>query len=73
MDVIISYVSKINLYYSCFFNDKANMSEVNSHLFMNSDSSDYIFFHKNYDPPGEYQLLIILFTWLEGVVLKALF
>ena len=40
---------------------------------MNSDSSDYIFFHKNYDPPGEYQLLIILFTWLEapykGVVL----
>ena len=41
MHVIISYVSKINLYYSCFFNDKANMSEVNSHLFMNSDFTSY--------------------------------
>ena len=26
---------------------------VNSHLFMNSENSDYIFFHINYDPPGE--------------------
>ena len=55
-------VRLIFIIHSCFFNDKANMSEVNCHLFMNSDSSDYIFFHKNYDPPGEYQLLIILFT-----------
>ena len=55
-------VRLIFIIHSCFFNDKANTSEVNCHLFMNSDSSDYIFFHKNYDPPGEYQLLIILFT-----------
>ena len=40
---------------------------------MNSDNSDYIFFHTNYDPSGEYQFLITLFTWLvapyKGVVL----
>ena len=29
---------------------------------MNSDNSDYTFFHINDDPPGEYQMLITLFT-----------
>ena len=29
---------------------------------MNSDNSDYIFFHTNYDPPGEYQFFITLLT-----------
>ena len=29
---------------------------------MNSDNSDYIIFHMNYDPLGEYQILITLFT-----------
>ena len=33
---------------------------------MNSDSSDYTFFHINYDPPREYQMLITLFTWLDA-------
>ena len=33
---------------------------------MNSDNSDYTFFHINYDPPGEYQMLITLFTWLDA-------
>ena len=40
---------------------------------MNSDNGDYIFFHINYDFPGEYQILITLITWLDapykGVVL----
>ena len=40
---------------------------------MNLDNSDYIFFHINYDPPGEYLILITLFMWLDapykGVVL----
>ena len=40
---------------------------------MNSDSSDYIFFHISYNPPGEYQFFITLLTWLDapykGVVL----
>ena len=34
----------------------------NNHSFMNSDNSDHIIFHINYDPPGEYQFLIALFT-----------
>ena len=54
-------------------NIKTFASFFNKHLFMNSDNSDYIFFHINYDSPGEYQFLITLFTWLEtpykGVVL----
>ena len=54
-------------------NIKTFASFFNRHLFMNSDNSDYIFFHINYDSPGEYQFLITLFTWLEtpykGVVL----
>ena len=29
---------------------------------MNSDNSNYIFFHINYDPPGDYESLITLFT-----------
>ena len=29
----------------------------NCHLFMNSDNSDYRFFHINYDPPREYQFV----------------
>ena len=33
---------------------------------MNSDDSDYTFFHINYDPPPEYQMLITLFTWLDA-------
>ena len=33
---------------------------------MNSDNSDHIFFHINYDPPEEYQFLIKFFTWLDA-------
>ena len=33
---------------------------------MNSGNSDYTFFHINDDPPGEYQMLITLFTWLDA-------
>ena len=40
---------------------------------MNSDDNDYIFFYINYDPIGEYPILITLFAWLDapykGVVL----
>ena len=55
-----SYISNVTVSY-------------NSHLFMNSGNGDYIRFLINYDPPGEYQILITLFTWLDapykGVVL----
>ena len=33
---------------------------------MNSDNSDYIIFQINYYPPGEYQFLVTLFTWLDA-------
>ena len=39
---------------------------------MNSDNSDYIFFHINYDPPGEYQFVhhvVYLTRRYKGVVL----
>ena len=44
----------------------------NNHFFVKSDNSDHIIFHINYDPPQEYQFLIMLFTWLalyKGIVL----
>ena len=39
---------------------------------MNSDNSDYIFFHINYDPPGEYQFVnhvVYVTRRYKGVVL----
>ena len=39
---------------------------------MNSDNSDYIFFHINYDPPGEYQFvnhIVYVTRRYKGVVL----
>ena len=44
----------------------------NCHLFMNSDNSDYIIFHINYDPPGEYQFVnhvVYVTRRYKGVVL----
>ena len=36
---------------------KRGNAVFSSYLFINSDNSDYTFFHINYDPPGEYQFV----------------
>ena len=46
--------------------------DFNCHLFMNSDNSDYIIFHINYDPPGEYQFvnhIVYVTRCYKGIVL----